>query len=67
MASLKVPVEEELGLGWSLVYIPLDRDNLPTGVICSQWLGSDWSGVRTLTVAEQAWTGSNGRTYSEPG
>ncbi len=27
-----VPVEEELGLGWQLVYIPLDRDNWPTRV-----------------------------------
>ena len=27
-----VPVEEELGLGWPPVYMPLDRDNLPTRV-----------------------------------
>ncbi len=27
-----VPVKEELGLGWPLVYIPLDRDNWPTCV-----------------------------------
>jgi hypothetical protein len=49
-----VPVEEELGLGWPLVYmIQLDRDNWPTCVTrpCPRGpmtigLGPDWSGVR---------------------
>jgi hypothetical protein len=48
-----VSVEEELGLGWPLVYVPLDRDNWPTRVTrpCPRGpeaigLGPDWSGVR---------------------
>jgi hypothetical protein len=48
-----VPVEEVLGLGWPLVYIPLDRDKWPTRVTrpCPRGpeaigLGPDWSGVR---------------------
>ena len=48
-----MPVDEELGLGWPLVYIPLDRDKWPTCVTrrCPRGpraigLGPDWSEVR---------------------
>jgi hypothetical protein len=44
-----VPVEEEIGFRWLLVYIPLDRDNWPTRVTrpCPRGpeaigLGPDW-------------------------
>ena len=65
-----VPVEEELGLGWPPVYMPLDRDNLPTRVTrqcprgpTAMGLGPDGSGVRDA----QGWTGLMVRTYGEPG
>ena len=53
--ALTVPVEEELGLGWPPVYMPLDRDNLLTRVTrpcprgpTAMGLGPDWSGVRDV-------------------
>jgi hypothetical protein len=59
------PVEEELGLGWPLVYIPLDRYNWPTRVTrqCprlhrttrarSHWLGTrlEWGEGRSVSKA----------------
>jgi hypothetical protein len=55
MACHNGAVEEELGLGWPPVYIPLDRDKLPTRVTrprprgpAAIGLGPDWSGVRDV-------------------
>ena len=70
--ATRVPVEEELGLGWQLVYIPLDRDKWPTRVTrpCPRGpeaigLGPDWSGVRDGRRA--GLDRAEGRTYGEPG